>query len=321
MDVVGHAAWPSIGTPVEGEWIPDRWHVGIVSEVDAHGRYTICYDDGYVQRNVESHRLRPVARESLGDIAVTCQSRTSDRRFGDTDVISEEMRSATQQLCQQLWSAATVWQHTSEQVEPKLEEFNRREELVAAEAEELRNGVDKLVEEAVASGDWWKLQAATQILVGAGFGDEKVAPLRKAMCKSRQPATDTANGATEVTQHGSASAKHCSGCCFASTASGSWCKDEAAWTFSGRSSSKTSRALSGPDSDAVFFSGGVETELLQERFNLLEEAERLEGEGSLERYSVEDITQQWQAVSIDSPHAIITSKWGCRGLHPLERCS
>lgn len=47
-----------LGHRPEAEWIPGHWHTGSVCDVDAQGRYTIHYDDGYIQSCVEPERVR-----------------------------------------------------------------------------------------------------------------------------------------------------------------------------------------------------------------------------------------------------------------------
>lgn len=57
-----------------------------------------------------------------------------------------------------------------------------RDALLAVEASDVERRVDLAVEEAVESDDWWRLQAAMQVVVGSGFGEsERVALLKEAM--------------------------------------------------------------------------------------------------------------------------------------------
>jgi len=54
------------------------------------------------------------------------------------------------------------------------------------EAREFRKRVDLVVEEAERSGNWWRMQAAMQMVVGAGLEGEQATRLREAMRKSRK---------------------------------------------------------------------------------------------------------------------------------------
>lgn len=57
-----------------------------------------------------------------------------------------------------------------------------RDVLLALESSDVRRRVDLVVEQAVESDDWWRLQAAMQTVVGSGFGEsEKVIVLKEAM--------------------------------------------------------------------------------------------------------------------------------------------
>merc|ERR1719188_1300420 len=47
------------GARIEAEWIPGRWHTGRVLALEAEGRFSIVYDDGYMQQGVTADRLRP----------------------------------------------------------------------------------------------------------------------------------------------------------------------------------------------------------------------------------------------------------------------
>lgn len=51
-----------------------------------------------------------------------------------------------------------------------------REEVVALEAADVRRRADRLVREAIDSGDWWQLNAAMQLVVSSGLGQAKVSP-------------------------------------------------------------------------------------------------------------------------------------------------
>mmetsp|Transcript_85284 Transcript_85284/g.241829 ORF Transcript_85284/g.241829 Transcript_85284/m.241829 type:complete len:395 (-) Transcript_85284:69-1253(-) len=52
---------------------------------------------------------------------------------------------------------------------------------LAAEASDFRRGVDSMVEDAVQSNDWWRLQAAMQMVVGYGLEDKWAVRLQEAM--------------------------------------------------------------------------------------------------------------------------------------------
>lgn len=352
---------PTLGTRIEGEWIPGKWEPGTVSDVDYRGCFTIRYDDGYCQKGVELRRLRPITQDAevsrcseapalpsllhSRGAASTASSNAKEHRATTTcsttddaaekHLAADQEWSATSAMWRRLRGVADLWQEQTDAEEASSVQ-RRREDVLAAEAEELRQSVDKLIADAVASGDWWKLQAATQIVVGAGFGDDKAAPLREAMCalkvrnESRPgPASGSfAAGGTVDTEEGASSTqqyeaeRRYGGCCFGS-GDPTWCQDEVQPPWSVLVSNRgESRNLG----DALFFSGDADleadmkaAELLQRRFNLLEEAERLEAEGALERSAAEDLDRHWQVVNIDSPPAAgRATRWGC--LMPLQRC-
>jgi len=56
-----------------------------------------------------------------------------------------------------------------------------RDALIALEAHDFRRRADIVVEEAIESDDWWKLQAAMQTVVGSGLGSEQSGRLQEAM--------------------------------------------------------------------------------------------------------------------------------------------
>mmetsp|Transcript_66913 Transcript_66913/g.193382 ORF Transcript_66913/g.193382 Transcript_66913/m.193382 type:complete len:348 (-) Transcript_66913:159-1202(-) len=70
---------------------------------------------------------------------------------------------------------------------PRQPELRRlsREEVVAMEAADMRRRADRLVREAVESGDWWQLNAAMQLVVSSGVGQDQVAKLQAAMRDQR----------------------------------------------------------------------------------------------------------------------------------------
>merc|ERR1719162_401756 len=64
---------------------------------------------------------------------------------------------------------------------PAGEVARAREALLALEAESMRSHAAMVVEDAIASGDFWMLQAAMQTAVSCGLVDEQVERLREAM--------------------------------------------------------------------------------------------------------------------------------------------
>ncbi|CAE7737374.1 ATP4A [Symbiodinium pilosum] len=75
-----------------------------------------------------------------------------------------------------------------------------RDVLLAAEAAEFRKNAVSLVEDAVESGDYWKLQAAMQAAVGCGLGPEQAPRLKQAMRthKARSEASREMRKAAQV---------------------------------------------------------------------------------------------------------------------------
>lgn len=74
-----------------------------------------------------------------------------------------------------------------------------RDALLALEAHDFRKRADLIVEEAIDSDDWWKMQAAMQTVVGSGLGNEQASRLQEAMktYKRRQEAAKELRTATE----------------------------------------------------------------------------------------------------------------------------
>lgn len=303
--------------------------------------FTVRYDDGYVQRGVELHRLRPILDEVpalrpptlLGGVSqavaefkdtktlTTCSTRDDGSKTVLTDAT---LRDTWRVLGEGCWgersrevcpgeqglgaSMASLQRRRASPGEDVLADAQEhygcsqasqlREEVIAAEAEELRQRVDELVKEAVASNDWWRLQAATQIVVSSGLGEEKAAELRAAMCAHRLR-TETRKAEPR---------RPCSGCCWASAAE--FLPVERSW-------SRETTRCTGDLADLAQPSDAADLiEAQSSRLALLEfdEAERLTSPTS-GRPPRE--TFRWEACTADSPPRF--AGWSCRGWPPMRR--
>lgn len=302
MQMADFAAPPTLGDRLEGEWIPGHWHPGSICDVDARGRLTIRYDDGYIQSGVELARVRPCTsgvaapgaaglassadhalREEARSWNVLVRALTQDARVdcsalplaAAAQLAGEPLEGRCKMLrnvgaigldcpvayleevdsdfdgswCQEpstpdAWSCACTatsvasfcgsrqdgtgvrpvghqklaafrdgaGSETKELLATEgrcasrggaeLAELRRtmaaaeacedpavarvlHDQLLAVEAQEFRQRADQLVDEAVASDDWWRLQAAMQLVVGAGLAAEKASQLTAAMRAQR----------------------------------------------------------------------------------------------------------------------------------------
>eukprot|EP00446_Apocalathium_sp_SHHI-4_P001179 CAMPEP_0177181330 /NCGR_PEP_ID=MMETSP0367-20130122/15867_1 /TAXON_ID=447022 ORGANISM="Scrippsiella hangoei-like, Strain SHHI-4" /NCGR_SAMPLE_ID=MMETSP0367 /ASSEMBLY_ACC=CAM_ASM_000362 /LENGTH=402 /DNA_ID=CAMNT_0018628173 /DNA_START=38 /DNA_END=1247 /DNA_ORIENTATION=+ len=307
-----HLRPPTLGERLEGEWIPGHWHSGSVCDVDAKGRLTIRYDDGYMQAGVELERVRPLSKiaGASGNLEFERSTRsentdpqpgyvlTSTQDAGKTNAtpldsgsrppdstestpvclqvdartISKDFPAAhfeevdseaegsfcAEPVTPNAWAFACSKSSmttccgsrrsgellqdpaqsrglpghqkvgafsdefapvSDEGADDRLLKLRARiaeasaagdagflqhvlsaarqggargpevrklhDMVVEVEAEEFRRRADRLVEEAVASDDWWRLQAAMQIVVSSGLGHEKAAQLTAAMRAQR----------------------------------------------------------------------------------------------------------------------------------------
>mmetsp|Transcript_40448 Transcript_40448/g.93926 ORF Transcript_40448/g.93926 Transcript_40448/m.93926 type:complete len:840 (+) Transcript_40448:53-2572(+) len=208
----GATSFAAPGARVEAEWVPGRWHGGQVVEVGLDGSLTIRYDDGYLQRNVAISKVRSAGGVAAGGAAGALrpgvppppppaaypwpeegaqqgpQVKTGPIPCNHEYVDEED--SATKKFRKRLTMA--VDNRRTEEVEALLLDAHKvglqgpevrwaRDVLLESEAGEFRKTALKLVEDAVESGDYWKLQAAMQAAVGSGLGPEQAPRLKQAM--------------------------------------------------------------------------------------------------------------------------------------------
>jgi len=152
------------GARVEAEWVPGRWCAGRVVEVSIEGLLTIRYEDGYMQRGVTAARVR--ATEEAAAAA-------EPAGVGEVAAYADRCR------CVPAGAAAgSDWEFM---MPGGGCQRGARDALLAAEAQELQRCGPALVEEAVASDDWWRLQAAMQTVVSSGLGGKFASKLQSAM--------------------------------------------------------------------------------------------------------------------------------------------
>eukprot|EP00439_Symbiodinium_sp_Y106_P066952 s1629_g11.t1 len=215
------------GLRVEAEWVPGRWHCGQVVEVAPDGAVTIRYDDGYLQKNVAHGKVRAAANGpaiASGPLragvppppppAVYPWPEDGTAKPGapcgeQVYVNGDEDPECTKKFRKRL--SIAVDKGRTEEVQALLLDAHKvglqgpevrwaRDVLLAAEAAEFRKSAVMLVEDAVESGDYWKLQAAMQAAVGCGLGAEQAPRLKQAMRthKARSEASRELRRAAQV---------------------------------------------------------------------------------------------------------------------------
>ncbi|CAE7657498.1 ATP4A [Symbiodinium sp. CCMP2592] len=210
------------GLRVEAEWVPGRWHCGQVVEVAPDGAVTIRYDDGYLQKNVAHGKVRAAANGpaiASGPLragvppppppAVYPWPEDGTAKPGEQVYVGEDEDPCTKKFRKRL--SIAVDKGRTEEVQALLLDAHKvglqgpevrwaRDVLLAAEAAEFRKSAVMLVEDAVESGDYWKLQAAMQAAVGCGLGAEQAPRLKQAMRthKARSEASRELRRAAQV---------------------------------------------------------------------------------------------------------------------------